>query len=35
MKIAVSSDEYFPIIDELLSKLNEKGHEVVYFGPNF
>lgn len=33
MKIAVSSDEYLPIIDELLAKLSEKGHEVVYFGP--
>ena len=33
MKIAVSSDEYFPIIDTLLTELKTRGHDVTYFGP--
>lgn len=33
MKIAISSDEYFPIIDELIADVKQRGHEVIYFGP--
>lgn len=33
MKIVISSDEYFPILDELLSFVTQRGHEVLYFGP--
>jgi ribose 5-phosphate isomerase B len=33
MKIAISSDEYFPIIDEIISDVKQRGHEVIYFGP--
>lgn len=33
MKIAVSSDEYLPLIDFLLQDLKNRGHEVFYFGP--
>lgn len=33
MKIAISSDEYVPIIDELLADIKQRGHEVLYFGP--
>lgn len=33
MKIAVSSDEYSPLIDDLLAAVKEYGHETVYFGP--
>jgi ribose 5-phosphate isomerase B len=33
MKIAISSDEYFPIIDILLEELQKRGHEPLYFGP--
>lgn len=33
MKIAISTDEYSPLIDVLLSELKQKGHETVYFGP--
>lgn len=33
MKIVISSDEYFPIIDTLLSIVKEMEHEVRYFGP--
>ncbi len=33
MKIAISSDEYFPLIDTLLDDLKQRGHEVHYFGP--
>lgn len=33
MKIAVSSDEYVPLIDVLLQELVQRGHRVVYFGP--
>ncbi len=34
MKIAISSDEYYPIIDLLLDEIKQRGHEVQYFGPN-
>lgn len=33
MKIAISSDEYFPIIDALLEEIERRGHQVIYFGP--
>lgn len=33
MKIAVSSDWYYPIIDSLLEELEKRGHKVHYFGP--
>jgi len=33
MKIAISSDEYFPLIDELIAEVKLRGHEVMYFGP--
>lgn len=33
MRIAVSTDERTPLIDDLLRELDERGHEVVYFGP--
>ncbi|MBS0656005.1 MAG: galactose isomerase, partial [Verrucomicrobia bacterium] len=31
MRIAISSDEYFPIIDELLTEVKQRGHELSYF----
>ncbi len=34
MKIAISSDEYFPIIDLLIDAVKKRGHEVHYFGPS-
>lgn len=34
MKIAISSDEYFPIIDNLITDVKQRGHEVLYFGPS-
>jgi ribose 5-phosphate isomerase B len=34
MKIAISSDEYFPIIDELINEVKQRGHEPIYFGPS-
>jgi len=33
MKIVISSDEYFPILDTLLEEVQCRGHEVCYFGP--
>ena len=33
MKIAISSDEYFPLIDALIEEIKQRGHEPVYFGP--
>ncbi len=33
MKIAVSSDERLPLVDFVLDKLQERGHEVSYYGP--
>ena len=32
MKIAVSSDEYYPFHEVLIQKLEQRGHEVVRFG---
>ncbi|MBS0652868.1 MAG: RpiB/LacA/LacB family sugar-phosphate isomerase [Verrucomicrobia bacterium] len=34
MKIAISSDEYFPIIEELIADVKQRGHEVIYLGPS-
>ena len=33
MKIVISSDEYFPLIDVLLEEVQNRGHEVHYLGP--
>lgn len=33
MKIAISSDEYFPIIDQLIEEIEKRGHTTQYFGP--
>lgn len=33
MKIAVSSDGFCPIIDLLISEIESRGHQVIYFGP--
>lgn len=33
MKIAISSDEYTPLIDLLIEEVKKKGHEVHYYGP--
>jgi ribose 5-phosphate isomerase B len=33
MKIVISSDEYFPLIDALLEEVQKRGHEVHYVGP--
>jgi len=33
MKIAISSDCYYPIIDLLIEDVKKRGHEVHYFGP--
>lgn len=33
MRIAISSDEYLPLIDVLIYEVRERGHEVIYFGP--
>lgn len=34
MKIAVSSDEHTHLVDYLLTELQNRGHETVYFGPS-
>ena len=33
MKIAISSDEFHPIIDQLLIGVESHGHQAIYFGP--
>lgn len=33
MKIAISTDEYYPIIQTLIKEVKKRGHEVIYFGP--
>ena len=33
MKIAVSTDECTHLVDVILDELKQRGHEVVYFGP--
>jgi ribose 5-phosphate isomerase B len=34
MKIVVSSDEYSPLIDNLIDEVKQRGHDVWYFGPS-
>ena len=34
MKIAVSTDERTPLVDALLIELEERSHDVEYFGPD-
>lgn len=34
MKIAVSTDERTGLVDALLDELAERGHDVLYFGPD-
>lgn len=33
MKIALSTDERTQLVDTILSELEKRGHEVIYFGP--
>ncbi|MFA6916514.1 MAG: RpiB/LacA/LacB family sugar-phosphate isomerase [Parachlamydiales bacterium] len=33
MRIAISSDDYTPLIDFLLEELKLRGHQGIYFGP--
>ena len=33
MKIVISSDEYSPLIDALIEEVEQREHEVLYFGP--
>ncbi len=33
MKIAISSDEYFPTLETLFEEVKRYGHEIFYFGP--
>lgn len=33
MKIAISSDEHFPILDTLIKEVEQRGHTASYFGP--
>jgi ribose 5-phosphate isomerase B len=33
MKIAISSDEYSPLIDFLIAEVEKRGHQAIYFGP--
>jgi ribose 5-phosphate isomerase B len=33
MKIAISTDEYCPLIDDLIKEVKQRGHEISYFGP--
>ena len=34
MKVVISSDEYFPLIDILLEEVKKREHEVHYVGPH-
>jgi ribose 5-phosphate isomerase B len=34
MKIAISSDEYSPLIDLIVNEVQRRGHETLYFGPS-
>jgi hypothetical protein len=34
MRIVISSDEYFPLIDVLLAEVQKRGHEIHYLGPH-
>lgn len=33
MKVAVSSDEHSPLVDAVLEAIEQRGHQVEYFGP--
>ena len=33
MKIAISSDEFHPIIDQIINEVKNRGHDILYFGP--
>ncbi len=33
MKIAVSSDRYLLVINQLINEVESRGHQVIYFGP--
>lgn len=33
MKIAISSDEYLPLLDVLFEEIKNLSHEIIYFGP--
>lgn len=33
MKIAVSTDEFHPILELLFNELKKRGHGIIYFGP--
>jgi ribose 5-phosphate isomerase B len=33
MKIAISSDEYHPLLNHLMKTVESLGHETIYFGP--
>ena len=33
MRLAVSSDEYSPLVDVVLEELARRGHEAIYLGP--
>lgn len=33
MRIAISSDEYDPLIDVLHAEVERRGHSLIYFGP--
>ena len=33
MKLAVSSDEYSPLVEVVLQEIAQRGHEAEYFGP--
>ncbi|MFN2168103.1 MAG: RpiB/LacA/LacB family sugar-phosphate isomerase [Anaerolineae bacterium] len=33
MRIAVSSDEYAPLVDAVVEEVERRGHTVTYFGP--
>ena len=33
MKIAISSDEYSPLLDDLIVEVEKRGHTAFYFGP--
>lgn len=33
MKITVSSDEHSPLVDAVIGEIEQRGHQVEYFGP--
>lgn len=34
MKVVISSDEYHPLIDDVMKEVEQRGHDVCYFGPS-